>query len=377
MYTSFLNLMVDSNNELSEKDKKKNLVNLIENQIQLELQKNKLNIYYSSYGYIKILKSDKPEENTNNELLKFTQVKISKDFQNPIIGTIYHKNLRNSITIKIKTFFNERDIYTIEKIDIHSPLHTAVEKLFSQKSQKQKSESENNSNTNTNNNNKTNSANIEYLNAKSQYRIFSCRRSIHELNSSRSLYENEIQDGELLLYLPIQELSFSQYIKGNSVLISQKNKIASKVNTDAPQYALGDEYYSFGKHYFEINLLTLPIETSIIIGVATKKNQKDKFTYDVNGFYGIITSNMCLIWMEKGKQYKRELNKNKKDSFNINDIVGVLLDFKKEGLQISFYKNKMLLGSPYKNIPENYFYPAVSLGIVGSKVQISNLIDYP
>ena len=35
MYTSFLNLMVDSNNELSEKDKKKNLVNLIENQIQL------------------------------------------------------------------------------------------------------------------------------------------------------------------------------------------------------------------------------------------------------------------------------------------------------------------------------------------------------
>ena len=371
MYKSFLNLMIDSNNELSDKDPQKKLANLIENQIQFELQKNKLDIYYSSYGYIKLLKSDKPEENTNNELLKFTQVKISKDFQNPIRGTIYHKNLRNAITIKIKTFFNEREIYTIEKIDIHSPLHIAVEKLFSQKSQNKKSESENKTNTNNN------STNFEYLNAKSQYRIFSCHKSIHELNSIHSLYENEIQDGELLLYLPIQELSFSQYIKGNSVIISQKNKIASKVNTDAPQYALGDEYYSFGKHYFEINLLTLPIETSIIIGVATKKNQKDKFTYDVNSFYGIIMSNMCLIWMEKGKQYKKELNKNKKDSFNINDIVGVLLEFKKDGLQISFYKNKMLLGSPYKNIPENFFYPAVSLGIVGSKVQISNLIDYP
>ena len=373
MYSSFLNLMMDSYKDFSDKDQQKNIVNLIEDQIQSieQKNKNKLNIYYSSYGYIKILKSDKPEENINNELLKFIQVKISKDFQNPIKGTIYHKNFKSEITLKIKTFFNEREIYTIEKIDIHSPLHTVVEKLFSQKSKNKNTVSENNSN---NNNDKSD---IEYLNAKSQYRIFSCNKSIHELNSIRSLYENDIKDGELLLYLPIQELSFSSYIKGNSVLISQKNKIASKVNTDLPQYALGDEYYSFGKHYFEINLLTLPIETSIIIGVATKKNQKDKFSYDVNGFYGIIASNMCLIWMEKGKQYKKELNKNKKDSFNINDIVGVLLEFKKEGLQISFYKNKMLLGSPYKNIPDNFFYPAVSLGIVGSKVQISNLIDYP
>ena len=376
MYSSFLNVMMDSYKDFSDKDQQKNIMNLIEDQIQLEVQKNKnkLNIYYSSYGYIKILKSDKPEENINNELLKFIQVKISKDFQNPIKGTIYHKNFKSEITLKIKTFFNEREIYTIEKIDIHSPLHTVVEKLFSQKSKNKNTVSENNSN---NSNNNIDKSNIEYLNAKSQYRIFSCNKSIHELNSIRSLYENDIKDGELLLYLPIQELSFSSYIKGNSVLISQKNKIASKVNTDLPQYALGDEYYSFGKHYFEINLLTLPIETSIIIGVATKKNQKDKFSYDVNGFYGIIASNMCLIWMEKGKQYKKELNKNKKDSFNINDIVGVLLEFKKEGLQISFYKNKMLLGSPYKNIPDNFFYPAVSLGIVGSKVQISNLIDYP
>ena len=376
MYSSFLNLMMDSYKDFSDKDQQKNIVNLIEDQIQSieQKNKNKLNIYYSSYGYIKILKSDKPEENINNELLKFIQVKISKDFQNPIKGTIYHKNFKSEITLKIKTFFNEREIYTIEKIDIHSPLHTVVEKLFSQKSKNKNTVSKNNSNNSNNNNDKSN---IEYLNAKSQYRIFSCNKSIHELNSIRSLYENDIKDGELLLYLPIQELSFSSYIKGNSVLISQKNKIASKVNTDLPQYALGDEYYSFGKHYFEINLLTLPIETSIIIGVATKKNQKDKFSYDVNGFYGIIASNMCLIWMEKGKQYKKELNKNKKDSFNINDIVGVLLEFKKEGLQISFYKNKMLLGSPYKNIPDNFFYPAVSLGIVGSKVQISNLIDYP
>ena len=137
MLASFLNLMIESNNE---KDSQNNLANLMENQIQIALQKNKLNIYYSSYGYIKILKSDKPEENKNNELLKFTQIKISNNLKTPIKGTIYHKNLRNTINIKIKTFFNERETYTIDKIDIHAPLHTAVEKLFAQKNQNKKEE---------------------------------------------------------------------------------------------------------------------------------------------------------------------------------------------------------------------------------------------
>jgi hypothetical protein len=361
MINSESNLSIEPNNN---KENPISLVNLLENQIKIEKSKNKLNIYYSSYGYIKLIKSDKPEEKDTNELLKFTQIKYSSNLENPIIGTIYHKNLRNTINIKIKTFFNEREIYTIEQIDIHSPLHTAIEKLFSQKKENQKSK-------------ENKSTNIEYLTAKSQYRIFSCRRNIHELNRIRSFYENEIYDEELLIYLPIQELSYSQYIKGSAIVVSQKNKIASKVNTDSPQYALGDMYYSFGKHYFEYNLLTLPIDTSIIIGVATKKNQKDKYSYDVNSFYGIIVSSMCLIWMEKNKQYKKEMNKNKKDSYTINDIVGVLLEFKKEGLEISFYKNKILVGVAYTKIPENYFYPAISLGIAGSKVQISNQIDFP
>ena len=322
-------------------------------------QKNNLNIYYSPYGYINL---DDP--NKTDQLYSFTQYKLSKDFKNPLKGTIHQNNIYNTIKIKVKTFFNERAIYTLENIDILSPLHKAIEKLFIQKKEKEKEKN-------------IKLDNMEHITNKTQYRIFSSHKSLHELDITKCVYENELQDNELLIYLPIQELSFSQHIKGNSVLISQKNKIASKVNTDAPQYVLGDDYYFFGKHYFEIYLLTVPIGTSIIIGVATKRNQRDKYTYDVNNFYGLIISDMTLIWTDRGKQLKKDFNKNKKENFAINDIVGVMLNFKKEGLEISFYKNKILLGLAYSKIPENVFYPAVSLGIAGSKVQISNQIEFP
>ena len=321
-------------------------------------EKNELDIYYSSYGYIKI---EKPENSQNNLLFKFSQYKINCIPKNSLIGNIYFKNIRKEINIQIKTFFNQRKIYPLEKISIYSPLYSAIEKIFEQKKENEENKSE---------------KNIEHITSKSQYRIFSCHKQIKELDISLCIYENEIQDNEILLYLPIKELSFSQYIKGSSIQISQKGKIASKVNTDSPQYVLGDLYYTFGKHYFEFNLLTEPIASSVIIGVATKRNQKDKYLYDVNNFYGLILSDGVLIFSEKGKQYKKDYNK--KETFGINDIVGVLIEFKKEGLYISFYKNKICLGIAYSKLnKENVYYPAVSLGIAGSKIQISNQIDFP
>ena len=56
----------------------------------------------------------------------------------------------------------------------------------------------------------------------------------------------------------------------------------------------------------------------------------------------------------------------------------VMLDFKKDGLDVYFYKNKICLGLAYSKLnKDNFYYPAVSLGIVGSKVQISNQIEFP
>ena len=326
---------------------------------QSQKQKNRREfvIYYSSYGYVKINPS---QLNENNKLLKFIQYRqIPFKPEDCLRGTIYLNNLKKEINIQIKTFFNERAIYNIEKVNINSPLYLAVQKLFEQQKNKEEKKEDK----------------IEHITSKSQYRIFSCHKKIHQLNPLTYIYENAIKENELLLYLPINELSFSEFIKDSSILISKEGKIASKVNNDNNKYVLGNLYYSFGKHYFEVILLTEPIDTSVIIGVATKRNPTDKYIFDVHNFYGIILSNLQKYSIINGRTDKKEFVKN---SFNINDIVGVSLEFKKEGLEISFYKNKILLGIAYNKIRnDKIFYPAVSLGFAGSKVQISNQIDFP
>ena len=324
---------------------------------QPQKQKNRKEfvVYYSSYGYIKINLS---EINKNNKLLKFIQYRqVPFRPEDCLRGTINFNNIKKEINIQIKTFFNDRKIYKIEKININSPLHLAIEKLFEQQKNEEKEEKK------------------EHITSQSQYRIFSCYKNIHQLNQIEYIFENGIQDNELLLYLPIKELSFSEYLKGSSILLNKEGKIASKINTDLPQYVLGNIFYSFGKHYFEVNLLTEPIASSVIIGVATKKNPLDKYIFDIHNFYGLILSDLQKISKINGKSEKKDYTK---DSFTINDIVGILLEYKKDGLEISFYKNKICLGIAFNKIKsDKIFYPAIILGIAGSKVQISNQIDFP
>ena len=76
-----------------------------------------------------------------------------------------------------------------------------------------------------------------------------------------------------------------------------------------------------------------------------------------------------------GKTDKKEYSK---EPIAINDIIGVLFEHKKEGWEISFYKNKICLGVAFNRLyNESIFYPAVRLGLIESKVQISNQIDFP
>ena len=348
-----------------------------DNKLDKKNKKKEIKIFYSPYGYIKI---DKSEIDKNEPCVNFTQFRSSifpYRQENSLHGTICTSNFVKEINIQIKTFFNERVIHLIEKVDIFSTLQLVIKRMFEQEKilkEKQSNENDNKDN-NEDKNDKDKGYEEERITEQSQYRIFSCHKEIHELNPIRNIFENEIQDKELLLYLPIKQLSFSEYIKGYSIIVSQEGKIASKINTDEPQYVLGNIGYSFGKHYFEVNLLTEPIAKSVIIGLATKKDPKNMFIYDVNNFYGYILSDMQKISTRNGKEEKKEYSK---EQIAINDIIGVLFEFKKEGLEISFYKNKICLGAAFNKIyNEKVFFPAVILGIAGSKIQISNQIDFP
>ena len=381
----------EKNKKDSQKDNKDNKDSNKDNKNNPnEKKKNKkeFQIFYSAYGYIKI---DKSEIEQNKAVVPFIQYRPAPfRIEDCIKGTISTLNCIKEINIQIKTFYNERAIHVINNIDIFSTLQLVVQRMFQQENKGKEKEDKNinvndndkkadDNDKNDNNNKIKEKKELDYeeerITEQTQYRIFSCHKKIHELNQTRNIFENEIQDNEILLYLPIKKLSFSEYMKGYSVILSQEGKIASKINTDDPQYVLGNIPYSFGRHYFEVNLLTEPIAKSVIIGLATKRNPADMYVNDVNNFYGYILSDMQKISYVNGKQEKKEYSK---EVIAINDIIGVLFEFKKEGLEISFYKNKICLGVAFNKIyNDKIFFPAISLGIAGSKIQISNQIDFP
>ena len=347
-----------------------------DNKLDKKLKKKEYKIFYSPYGYVKI---ERTEIEKNDSLAKFIQFHPAPfKPENCFVGTIYKPNLIKEINIKIKTFYNQRACYTIEKIDILSTLQLAIQRMFEQEKKDKEKKAKENNNPPENKDNEEKEE-IEYeeerITEQSQYRIFSCHKQIHELNPMRNIFENEIQDDEILLYLPIKKLAFSEYMKDYSIKLSQENLIATKTSTDELKYILGNIGYSFGKHYFEVNLLTEPISESISIGLATKKNPGDMFINDVSNFYGYILGDMKKISIVNGKCDKKDYNK---EPIAINDIIGVLFEHKKEGWEISFYKNKICLGVAFNKLfNEKIFFPAVRLGIFGSKVQISNQIDFP
>ena len=61
----------------------------------------------------------------------------------------------------------------------------------------------------------------------------------------------------------------------------------------------------------------------------------------------------------------------------IFDRIGVLIEFTNEGVSISYYVNKILVGTPFTKLQEKIVFPCVRLGIETTKVMITNQVDFP
>lgn len=358
-----------SKNDLTKENKGnhlKHIMEIIQREKELFLEgakKIEYIIYYSSYGYIKI---DKEEIDSKQPLLNFVQYRNNiNEKDKPLKGKIFHSNIKSTINIKIKTFFNKRLFHSINDIDIYTSIHSVIKKMIEKEKEHRKLDNEKNDK----------GDDKEVISEQNQYMLISCHKKIHELDQMKNIYENDIQDNEILIYLPAKPLSFSEFSKGYSIKLSQDGKIATKINHDEQQYVYGNRGYSFGKHYFEINLLTEPIERSIIVGISTKNNPRDEFDYHYKTFYGYVLSDLQKIKIINDKEEKRDYGS---EPVAINDIIGVLFEFKKDGVELSFYKNKIWLGVAFSKLYRNdIYFPTVFLGYLGSKVQISNQIDFP
>ena len=318
-----------------------------------EKEKEKIyKIFYSPYGYIKIL-----EEDFNNHQLSFynfTQYK--NDNMNYLIGTIFKENIKQYIDIRIKIFTDNRKIISLERIDVNSKLNVILEKLFI-------------------NDTSNNKENIRKYTLNSQFRLYSCEKGLRELNASQTFIENEIKDNELLIFFEETPLSFSTTIKGKSIQLSNSNKTALKINTDEKQYAMGTYGYISGKHYFEIILLTEPMIRSIVVGFSHIDEINRSIV--IKRLYGYILSDMKKTEVKFGTNKGEEMN-DYGEVCNINDKIGVLYECKNDGVYISFYRNNKYLGIAFEKLPNNHYYhPTVELGLCGSKVQITNEVDFP
>ena len=312
-------------------------------------KENKYIIFYSSYGYIQILEKDVNDNSLT--IYKFIQYGNNSN-NNCLRGSIFKNNIKDKINIRLKSFSGSRKIISLEKVNIYSKVNILIENI-----------------PNENNNIKKNTKNT-------QHRLYSCLKGLRELNINETFIENNLQDNELILFFPEIPLSFSQNMKGKSIELSQAYKTAFKINTDDPQYVLGNIGYSSGRHYFEIDLLTDPMIRSIVVGFSNKNDEKNIFSVDIQKFYGFILSDMkkTIVNLNDNGENMEDYG----EVCNINDKIGVLFDCKKDGIYISFYLNKKNLGIAYEKLPKNImYYPTVEMGLCGSKIQINNNVDFP
>ena len=320
-------------------------------------EKNKYKIVYSQYGYVKIL-----EEDINNDTLtlyKFVQYKNTDNDNNCMLGTIFKNNIKQNINIKVKYFLGNRKMVLFENIDIYSKLNIFMEKLFLDEK-----------------NNKQENFNDKKYTKNTQHRLYSCKKGLRELNTGITIFENNLEDNEILIYFAEVPLYFSSTMKGKSIELSQMGKTALKINTDDPQYILGSYGYISGRHYFEINLLTDPMIRSVVVGFCNKKNENNLFSTDIQKFYGFILSDLKKTIVSFGDGDQEEMS-DYGEMCNINDKIGVLFDCKDDFVYISFYRNKKNLGIAFK-LPKNIIYfPTVEMGLCGSKIQIYNDVDFP
>lgn len=319
--------------------------------------------------------SDSNEDNNNRN----SDLNNNKNINNSIInedhllkGKISKSSFKEKINIKIKTFYNERKTFSIDKANIHIPLYKLIYKMF----EKEEEEKKLNSKEKEKEPPKINSIqDEEYITKNSQYRLISCRTKITELDITKSCIENDIKESELLLYLPVKPIYFSEYTKGHNCFLSQEGQIGTKKNTDSPYYLMVNIGYTSGRHYFEVNLLTDPIARSVMVGVSTKRNPSDINDNSIKSYYGYIVSDSKKTSYYNGKEEDFDYCK---ETATINDIIGCLFEFKKDGVEISFYKNKICLGVAFSQVDATKtYFPMVCLGLVGTKVQISNQIDFP
>ncbi len=61
----------------------------------------------------------------------------------------------------------------------------------------------------------------------------------------------------------------------------------------------------------------------------------------------------------------------------MGDVIGILMDFKDTGLEVSFFVNKVCFGVAFKSLPLDSYYPCALICYDNCKVKINNQVKIP
>ena len=215
---------------------------------------------FSEYGYIQVSKEE--FENSDNNLIKISNKNIT--------GTIPKCRLSNQIRVNLKTLYGDRKMYTYA-VKIDDKISILIKNILDEEEKLQEKDLK------------------KKLNKYDQYRVVSTSGTIREIIPSKSFYNENIKNGEILILASPLKLSFSDIHRGQGINILNNNSTAYKQNGDEHQFAFANRGYSSGTNYCEFTLESEPDERNIMIGISLARTDY-YFSQDCKGFFGYIPS---------------------------------------------------------------------------------------
>lgn len=167
---------------------------------------------------------------------------------------------------------------------------------------------------------------------------------------------------------------FSDTNKSVNVFLESKGEVAFKLGDDEVQLVLSDKFYNFGKKYIEFILETESYESSIIIGLSLKRSDYNLYLNDPLNFWGFILSECKKISYNQTNKFE---SLKYGEPTKCGDRVGILLEFKNNGLDVSYFINKINMGVAFKSLPLKQYYIAVGLRYDGTRVRIVKNVRFP
>lgn len=291
-------------------------------------------ICYSKYGYLKVSSSDFQTK----DIMPFTSVNGS------LKGSINKSSLLTNISLLVKSISGKRRTFTFT-VSPNEVLKKLILLYLDEDTKADKEEKKS----------------IKSCQPRT-YRIITTNGIIKELHLNKKIYEENLQNNQLLLLTPILPIKFSNELRGNQIVLENNYTTINKIYGDDAQLAFVDKSYNNKTLYTEFILDTEPDDRNIIIGVCPKTD--DFYFEDCLNFWGYILSDAKKIIGSETYNYGKVCK--------CGDTVGVLLQFKKidQGPVVSFFVNGENQGVAFDAMPPNVYYPAVSVYYEGTMIRV-------